>query len=136
MLLVSKQQTNVHFFFFLTETIEATKISVATNLVKDIEVSRQDPNLILVTQKSFGTGILWKSTDGGLNWTQINIPAASSTMYIALNEEHELFLARHFGANNVITILLRVNQICTFFKPIWFILFIHLGRSGSLYIKK
>lgn len=74
--------------------------NVATNLVKDIELSRQDPNLILVTQKSFGTGILWKSTDGGLNWTQIDIPAASSTMYIALNEEHELFLARHVGANN------------------------------------
>ena len=74
--------------------------NVADNLVNDIEISRQDPNIMFVTQKFGGTGFLWKTTDGGANWSQVEIPAASSTMYIALNENHELFLARHISGNN------------------------------------
>ena len=71
-----------------------------TNLVKDIEVSRQNPYLIFATQKSGNNGILWKSVDGGVTWNNVIIPANNSTMYIALNEQHELFLAMHVGGSN------------------------------------
>ena len=71
------------------------------NLVKDIEISRQDPNLIFVTQKWGNSGKLWKSTDGGENWEEVNTPVSNATMYIAMNEEHELYLAMHVGFNNI-----------------------------------
>ena len=75
--------------------------NVADNLVKDIEISRQDPNIMFVTQKFGNSGTLWKSTDAGLSWNQVSLPQSNSTMYIALNEQHELFLALNVGSNNL-----------------------------------
>ncbi len=69
-------------------------------IVKAIEVSRNDPNLIFITQKVGGNGKLWRSEDGGSSWIDVTIPANHQTMYLSLNTDNELFLALNNGWNN------------------------------------
>ena len=64
-----------------------------TDLVKGIEVSRNDPGVIYVTQDVGASGKLWKSTDAGMSWTEVSVPASHQTMYISLNTDDELYLA-------------------------------------------
>ena len=78
-----------------------------SHLVKGIEISRKNPNLIFVTQQTSSSpaptntaGKLWKSEDGGDNWTSINLPFNSNrTMLISINLENDLFLATNDGGN-------------------------------------
>lgn len=72
--------------------------------VNYIEIGSEDPQVIYLNQKaaSGNTGKLWKSTDGGMNWTQLNPPAGnSSRMLLSLNpnNDNELWLAYPSGAN-------------------------------------
>lgn len=74
------------------------------NQVKYIEVSSRNPEVIYLNQQpaSGSTGILWKTSDGGLTWTEINKPSGNSRrMLLSLNpeNENELWLAYPNGAN-------------------------------------
>jgi photosystem II stability/assembly factor-like uncharacterized protein len=69
------------------------------NTVRAIEISRNDPNIILLTQKVDNNGKLWKTRDGGISWEDVAIPANHQSMYLSLNTEDELFLALHNGDN-------------------------------------
>ena len=76
----------------------------STNQVKYIEISRSNPNVMYINQQpvSGSIGKLWKTTNGGLNWTQLNIPAGNSRkMLLSLDYTNEniLWLAYPDGAN-------------------------------------
>ena len=78
--------------------------SNANARVNYIEIASDNPQIIYLNQKaaSGGTGKLWKTTDGGLTWTQLTIPSGnSSRMLLALNPANaqELWLAYPSGAN-------------------------------------
>ncbi|MFD0962416.1 LamG-like jellyroll fold domain-containing protein [Pseudofulvibacter geojedonensis] len=90
------KSTNSGKSFSVVKTFGSTD----TDFVKAIEVSRKDPNIIFVTQNVGNSGKLWKSIDGGTNWTDVTIPANHQTMYLSLNTENELFLALNNGYNN------------------------------------
>ena len=69
-----------------------------------IEIASDNPDVIYLNQKpeSGTTGRLFKSTDGGLNWSQLSIPPGnSSRMLLAVNPQNadELWLAYPSGAN-------------------------------------
>jgi len=70
------------------------------NLVKAIEVSRSNPDVIFVTQKEGSNGKLWKSTDTGVNWSDVVLPANHQTMYLSLNTDDELFLGLNNGGTS------------------------------------
>lgn len=72
--------------------------------VKYIEVSSSNPNVIYLNQQpaSGNIGKLWKTTDGGQNWTQVTIPSGNSRrMLLSLNpiNENELWIAYASGSN-------------------------------------
>jgi len=72
--------------------------------VNYIEIASDNPQIIYLNQKaaSGSTGKLWKTTDGGLIWTQMTIPSGnSSRMLLALNPANaqELWLAYPSGSN-------------------------------------
>ena len=70
------------------------------NSVKAIEISRNAPNIIFLTQKEGNSGKLWKTLDGGTTWEDVAIPANHQTMYLSLNTDDELFLALNNGYSN------------------------------------
>ncbi len=74
--------------------------TVPIDLVKSIEVSRNNPNIIYLTQKVENSGKLWKSDNAGISWTEISIPASHNTMHLSLNTADQLFLALHNGGNS------------------------------------
>ncbi|MEN9972029.1 MAG: hypothetical protein RIS20_376 [Bacteroidota bacterium] len=72
--------------------------------VKYIEVSSSNPNVIYLNQQpaSGNTGKLWKTIDGGQNWTLVTIPGGNSRrMLLSINplNENELWIAYASGAN-------------------------------------
>jgi len=72
--------------------------------VKYIEVSSTNPNVIYLNQQpaSGNTGKLWKTTDGGQNWSLVSIPSGNSRrMLLAISplNENELWIAYPSGAN-------------------------------------
>jgi len=72
--------------------------------VNYIEISSSNPQVIYLNQKaaSGNTGKLWKTTDGGLTWSQITTPTGnSSRMLLAIDPLNEsiLWLAYPSGAN-------------------------------------
>lgn len=78
--------------------------SNANARINYIEIASDNPQIIYLNQKaaSGGIGKLWKTTDGGLTWTQLTIPSGnSSRMLLALNPTNaqELWLAYPSGAN-------------------------------------
>jgi hypothetical protein len=67
-------------------------------------VSSSNPNVIYLNQQpaSGSNGTLWKTTDGGITWTQLNKPNGNSRrMLLSLNptNENELWLAYPDGSN-------------------------------------
>lgn len=74
------------------------------NQIKYIEVSSSNPDVIYLNQQpaSGNVGTLWKSTDGGVNWSALTIPSGNSRrMLIAvdqLNDNH-VWIA-YPGGNN------------------------------------
>jgi len=74
------------------------------NQVKYIEVSSSNPNVIYLNQQpaSGSTGTLWKTTDGGISWSQVNKPNGNSRrMLLAIDptNENQLWVAYPDGAN-------------------------------------
>ena len=72
------------------------------NIVTGIEVSRSNPNVIYIVQNG-NTSSLWKSTDGGQNFSMANVPfAPANGAFIALDplDENHLWLAWNRGDNN------------------------------------
>jgi len=67
-------------------------------LVKGIEISRKNPDVIYLIHESN----LWKSNDAGQNWHQVNIPSTSSNTQISVSETNEdvLFLSFSSWGNN------------------------------------
>jgi photosystem II stability/assembly factor-like uncharacterized protein len=68
------------------------------NQVKYIEISSENPNIIYLNQQptSGNIGVLWKTIDGGQNWTSLSIPTgASRRMLLAINPENsnEIYMA-------------------------------------------
>ncbi len=74
------------------------------NQIKYIEVSSSNPNVIYLNQQpsSGSNGTLWKTTDGGVTWSQLNKPSGNSRrMLLSLNpqNENELWIAYPDGSN-------------------------------------
>ncbi len=71
------------------------EISERDNRIKAIEVSRNNPAIILATQRTGNNaGVLWKSVDGGESWNEVAVPAGGDdAMRLGLNTNDELFLS-------------------------------------------
>lgn len=72
--------------------------------VKYIEISSENPEVMYLSQQpvSGGAGKLWKTTDGGANWTLLTVPAGfSRRMLLSINpvNDDELWLAYPDGSN-------------------------------------
>jgi photosystem II stability/assembly factor-like uncharacterized protein len=78
--------------------------AAAGDQVKYIEIGSENPNIIYLNQQpaSGNLGKLWKSTDGGITWNQLTIPAGNSRrMLITLDpaNDNHLFIAYPSGSN-------------------------------------
>jgi photosystem II stability/assembly factor-like uncharacterized protein len=74
------------------------------NQVKYIEVASSNPDVIYLNQQpaSGNVGTLWKTTDGGANWSALTIPPGNSRrMLIAVNplNEFNVWIAYPGGSN-------------------------------------
>jgi photosystem II stability/assembly factor-like uncharacterized protein len=72
--------------------------------VKYIEIASDDPQVMYLNQQPVGsnTGILWKTTDGGQNWTSVPLPSGNSRrMLLAISPENhrDLVIAYPGGSN-------------------------------------
>ena len=72
----------------------------SNDFVMDIEVSRNDPNTILVIQRNNSSGKLWKTTDAGKTWSEVTLPTSHRNMKLSLNTENEIFLSLGNGGND------------------------------------
>ena len=78
--------------------------AAAGDQVKYIEIGSENPNIIYLNQQpaSGNLGKLWKTTDGGITWNQLSIPAGNSRrMLITLDpaNDNHLFIAYPSGSN-------------------------------------
>ncbi len=78
--------------------------TAAGDQVKYIEIGSENPNIIYLNQQpaSGNLGKLWKTTDGGITWNQLTIPAGNSRrMLITLDpaNDNHVFIAYPSGSN-------------------------------------
>ncbi len=69
----------------------------------NIEISRSNPDVIYVVQKISGSTLLWRTTDGGINWTSTTVPGAvGGGMFITLspNDENTIWAAHSKNGNS------------------------------------
>jgi photosystem II stability/assembly factor-like uncharacterized protein len=67
----------------------------AADQVKYIEIARSNPDVMYLNQQPSGggAGTLWKTVDGGQNWSAVTIPAGNSRrMLLTLDYENENIL--------------------------------------------
>ncbi|HET6991419.1 MAG TPA: T9SS type A sorting domain-containing protein, partial [Bacteroidia bacterium] len=72
--------------------------------VSYIEIAQSNPMVMYVVQRpsSGNTGKLWKTTDGGTSWTQLTIPAGTSSridISVSATNEDSLWIAYPGGSN-------------------------------------
>ena len=75
------------------------------NKITYIEISRSNPQVMYVCQRLSGSGLLWKTIDGGQSWNTVNLPGiAGSTRKILIQldpvNENKLWMAFVNGANS------------------------------------
>lgn len=76
----------------------------ANSQVKQIEVSRSNPNVLYAFQQpaSGSVGKLWRSSDGGTTWTQTTLPTGNSrvcTISLSPLDENLLWIGFTYGGN-------------------------------------
>ncbi len=76
------------------------EFGTSPNTIKGIEISRNNPNLMFVAHHLGSSVKLWKSIDGGLNWTEISLPINTNKFTLSLNEQNELYVSFDTGGNN------------------------------------
>lgn len=90
----------LHFFSFGTDT---------TAQIEHIEIARTNPMVMYVTQRSnsIWDGKIWKTSDGGVNWTELaTLPTSSGgdrrvmSITLSATNENELWVALHNGDAN------------------------------------
>ena len=75
------------------------------DVITYIEISRDNPDVMFACQQMSGSnqGKLWKTTDGGVNWTSLSLPSVSVTkrMLIQLDPKNDqnVYIAFESGAN-------------------------------------
>ncbi|MBL7786993.1 MAG: PKD domain-containing protein [Chitinophagales bacterium] len=74
------------------------------NQVKQIEISRSNPNVMYVFQQpsSGSVGTLWKTIDGGANWTTATLPSGDSrvcAISLSATDANVLWIAFVYGSN-------------------------------------
>ncbi len=74
------------------------------NQVKYIEICAQNPKVIYLTQQSSsgGPGKLWKTTNEGVNWNSLTLPAGNSRRMLITSDpknENRIWLAYPDGSN-------------------------------------
>jgi len=95
-----RSQSNTPYSFNLLKAF-GTNVNAK---VQHIEISRSNEDVIYVSQRpsSGSTGYLWKSTDGGTNWSGITVATGNSrriVMALSSENENELWIAYPSGAN-------------------------------------
>ncbi len=87
--------------------------SNAEHQVKYIEVASDDPNVIYLNQQPVGsnTGTLWKTTDGGQNWSTVSLPSGNSRrMLLSIHpEDHQDLVIAYPGGSNGNKVFRTVN---------------------------
>lgn len=85
-------------------TLVHTFGTAAQNQVKYIEISSSNPDVIYLNQQpaSGSTGTLWKTSNGGITWDALTIPAGNSRrmlLTIDPTNENKIWIAYPSGAN-------------------------------------
>jgi len=72
------------------------------DIVKGIEISRANPDVIYIIQRISGTDKLWKSTDAGISWNQLTLPTSDNQVTISIDEadENTLYISFNKYGNN------------------------------------
>lgn len=73
------------------------------NKIADIEIPRDNPNVIYVSQylpNNQGGSKVWKTMDRGLNWTELTLPATDIDIEISVSTENENVLFFSSGRDN------------------------------------
>ena len=76
----------------------------ANNQLKQIEISRSNPNVMYVFQQpaSGSVGKIWKTTNGGTDWTQTTVPTGDSrvcAISLSATDANTLWLGFTYGSN-------------------------------------
>ncbi len=73
------------------------------NIVKGIEIARNNPNIIYLTQQTgYYTNVLWKSIDAGDTWSELTLPSNNRNACISIDEgdENTLFISFNNGGSD------------------------------------
>lgn len=76
--------------------------AITTSIVTGIEISRQNPNIMFVAQRDSSGPKLWRTQDGGLNWSLLPLPSTQVNMYITLNEYNTIFIGFGIAGYNTV----------------------------------
>ena len=116
----------------------------ATQIVKGIEIARNNPSIIYAVQDFPGTDKLWKTTDAGLTWTALTLPFANSKILISIDETNAdiIYVSNYIGGNGTNKVYISTNGGATWTNKtttllngerIYFIK-TQLGTQGGVYI--
>lgn len=76
------------------------EFGASTDRILDVEISRNNPDLIFVNHNGGSFSKLWRSTDAGLTWTEMPLPVTTRKYSMSLNEENELYVSFDYSGTN------------------------------------